>query len=43
LAVDRDNKDEARHAFKTAQGVARQQGATIFERAALASISKVPY
>jgi tetratricopeptide (TPR) repeat protein len=43
LAVDRDNKEEARHAFETAQGVARQQGATIFERAALASISKVSH
>jgi class 3 adenylate cyclase len=43
LALDRDNKEEARHAFGTAQGISRQQGATIFERAALASISKVPY
>jgi len=42
LAVDRNNKGEARHAFETAQAIARQQGATLFERAALASRSKVP-
>ena len=42
LAIDRDNKEEARHAFATAQGIARQQGAALFERAALASLSKVP-
>jgi predicted ATPase len=41
LALDRNNKKEARHAFETARDVARQQGATIFERAALASISKL--
>jgi class 3 adenylate cyclase/tetratricopeptide (TPR) repeat protein len=41
LALDRRNKKEARLAFETAQSIARQQGATIFERAALASISKV--
>jgi tetratricopeptide (TPR) repeat protein len=42
LALDRHNKEEARLAFETARNIARQQGAIIFERAALASISRVP-
>ncbi|HZB93791.1 MAG TPA: hypothetical protein VE397_20250, partial [Stellaceae bacterium] len=41
LARDRANKGEARQAFATARGVARQQGAVIFERRAEASLIKV--
>ena len=44
LTLDRANIAEARQAFLTARGIARQQGATVFERraaAALVEISKV--
>jgi class 3 adenylate cyclase/tetratricopeptide (TPR) repeat protein len=41
LALDRDNKEEARHAFATAHEIAQRQGAVIFERAALESIAKL--
>jgi len=33
-AVDRSNKDEARHAFAAARDIARQQGAALLERRA---------
>ena len=39
LALDRDNKDEARSAFATARDIARRQGAVIFERRAEASLN----
>ena len=39
LALNRDNKDEARSAFATARDIARRQGAVIFERSAEASLS----
>jgi class 3 adenylate cyclase/tetratricopeptide (TPR) repeat protein len=39
LALDRDNKDEARSDFATALEIARRQGAVIFERRAEASLS----
>ena len=41
LALDRANKEEARQAFATARGVARQQGAATFERRADASLVEV--
>jgi predicted ATPase/class 3 adenylate cyclase len=41
LALDRNNKEEARRAFATAREIAQRQGATIFERSALASSSKL--
>ena len=39
LALDRANKAEARSAFTTAVDIAKRQGAVIFERRALASLS----
>jgi tetratricopeptide (TPR) repeat protein len=39
LALSRNNKDAARLAFATALDIARRQGAVIFERRALASVS----
>jgi class 3 adenylate cyclase/tetratricopeptide (TPR) repeat protein len=41
LALDRRNKSEARSAFATAAGIAKRQGAVIFERRALASMSEL--
>ena len=41
LALDRDNKDEARPAFATARDIARRQGAVIFERRAEASLAEL--
>jgi class 3 adenylate cyclase/tetratricopeptide (TPR) repeat protein len=41
LALDRDNKDEARSAFTTAAEIARRQGAVIFERRAETSLSEI--
>jgi tetratricopeptide (TPR) repeat protein len=41
LALDRDNKDEARRAFDTACDVAHRQGAVIFERRARAALSEM--
>jgi len=38
LALDRDNKEEARRAFTTACAIAQRQGAVIFERRARASL-----
>ena len=40
LALDRGNKAEARSAFATAAGIAKRQGAVIFERRAEASLSE---
>jgi class 3 adenylate cyclase/tetratricopeptide (TPR) repeat protein len=40
LALDRGNKAEARSAFATAAGIAKRQGAVIFERRAQASLSE---
>jgi predicted ATPase len=40
LALDRGNKTEARSAFATAAGIAKRQGAVIFERRAEASLSE---
>jgi tetratricopeptide (TPR) repeat protein len=39
LALDRDNKADARSAFATAADIAKRQGAVIFERRAHASLS----
>ncbi len=39
LALDRNNKDEARHAFATAVDIAKRQGAVILERRARAALS----
>jgi predicted negative regulator of RcsB-dependent stress response len=41
LALDRDNKVEARQAFATARSIAQRQRAVIFERRAEASFSRV--
>ncbi|HTB01849.1 MAG TPA: adenylate/guanylate cyclase domain-containing protein [Bradyrhizobium sp.] len=41
LALDRNNKDEARSAFTTALGIARRQGAVIFQRRAEAALSEL--
>jgi class 3 adenylate cyclase/tetratricopeptide (TPR) repeat protein len=41
LALDRDNKGEARRAFDTACDVAQRQGAVIFERRARAALSEM--
>jgi class 3 adenylate cyclase/tetratricopeptide (TPR) repeat protein len=41
LALDRDNKDEARSCFATARDIASRQGAIIFERRAKASLSEI--
>jgi tetratricopeptide (TPR) repeat protein len=41
LALDRGNKDEARAAFTTALGIARRQGAVIFQRRAEAALSEL--
>jgi class 3 adenylate cyclase/tetratricopeptide (TPR) repeat protein len=41
LALDRDNKDEARSAFTTAVAIARRQGAVILERRAETSLSEI--
>jgi class 3 adenylate cyclase/tetratricopeptide (TPR) repeat protein len=41
LALDRDNKEEARSAFTTAVEIARRQGAVIFERRAETSLSEI--
>jgi hypothetical protein len=41
LALDRNNKDEARSAFATALGIARRQGAIIFGRRTETSLSEV--
>jgi hypothetical protein len=41
LAIDRNNKDEARSAFATAVEIAKSQGAVIFERRALESFSEL--
>ena len=41
LALDRGNKDEARSAFTTALGIARRQGAVIFQRRAEAALSEL--
>jgi hypothetical protein len=41
LALDRDNKDEARSALVTAPDIARRQGAIIFERRTETSLSEV--
>jgi class 3 adenylate cyclase/tetratricopeptide (TPR) repeat protein len=41
LALDRDNKDEARAAFATALQIAGRQGAVIFERRAETSLSEI--
>ena len=38
LALERGNKAEARSAFATAAGIAKRQGAVIFERRAEASL-----
>jgi hypothetical protein len=40
LALDRQNKAEARSAFAIAVTIAKRQGAVIFERRAQASLSK---
>jgi class 3 adenylate cyclase/tetratricopeptide (TPR) repeat protein len=39
LALDRNNKDQARRAFATARDIAKRQGAIIFERRAEASLA----
>jgi class 3 adenylate cyclase/tetratricopeptide (TPR) repeat protein len=41
LALDRDNKNEARSAFATALDIATRQGAVIFQRRAEASLSEL--
>ncbi len=41
LALDRDNKDEARVAFATAQDIARRQGAVILQRRAETSLAEI--
>jgi tetratricopeptide (TPR) repeat protein len=41
LALDRQNKAEARSAFATAAEIAKRQGAVIFERRAQASMSEL--
>jgi hypothetical protein len=41
LAVDRDDKNEARSAFATALDIATRQGAVIFQRRAEASLSEL--
>jgi tetratricopeptide (TPR) repeat protein len=41
LALDRDDKDEARSAFATALDIARRQGAVIFQRRAEACLSEL--
>jgi tetratricopeptide (TPR) repeat protein len=41
LALDRANTSEARRSFATAQAIARQQGASILERRAEASLREV--
>jgi tetratricopeptide (TPR) repeat protein len=41
LALDRRNKAEARSSFATAVGIARRQGALIFEQRAQASLSEL--
>ena len=41
LALDRDNKVEARQTFATARSIAQRQRAVIFERRAEASLSRV--
>jgi class 3 adenylate cyclase/tetratricopeptide (TPR) repeat protein len=41
LALDRDNKDEARSDVETALDIARRQGAIIFERRAETSLSEL--
>jgi predicted ATPase/class 3 adenylate cyclase len=41
LALDRDNKGEARSCFATACDIARRQGAVIFERSAEASLAEL--
>ncbi len=38
LALDRNNKDEARRAFVTARDFAKRQGAILFERRAEAAL-----
>ncbi|UPK34064.1 hypothetical protein IVB18_38830 [Bradyrhizobium sp. 186] len=42
LALDRGNKTEAQSAFASASGIAKRQGAVIFERRAEASLSELP-
>jgi tetratricopeptide (TPR) repeat protein len=41
LALDRNNKNKAHAAFSTALDIAKRQGAVIFERRALASLSEL--
>ena len=41
LALDRDNKDEARRAFVTARDFAKRQGAILFERRAEAALAQL--
>jgi tetratricopeptide (TPR) repeat protein len=41
LAISRDNKDQARQAFKTARDIATQQGAVLFERRIEASLAEM--
>jgi len=41
LALDRNNKDQARRAFAMASDIARQQGAIIFQRRAEASLKEL--
>ncbi len=41
LALDRDNKDEARSAFATALDIARRQGAVILQRRAEDALSEL--
>jgi class 3 adenylate cyclase/tetratricopeptide (TPR) repeat protein len=41
LAIDRGNKEQARHAFETAADIARRQGAIIFQHRAEASLREL--
>jgi hypothetical protein len=41
LALDRNNKDEARRAFVTARDFAKRQGAILFERRAEAALAQL--
>ena len=41
LALDRDNKDEAKRAFAAARDIAQKQGAALFERRAVVSFAEL--
>ena len=41
LALDRANKEKARHAFTAARDIARHQGAIVFERRAVVSLAEL--